>query len=171
MSSSDAAMMAFQASGAVINYFQNVESKRMIEIGRQLEQSAFETNLEAIRLQAAESSLEAMKKLRHTIGSQIAVQAARGTRTGVGSALGIQEASFRGFSEDERIRKLNLLMGETSLRSGHTMSELKAIQQKSALDKDLFNKVFQTVANRGNIESAQQIGSSFGFGTAASAGA
>jgi len=171
MSSSEYAMMAFQASGAVINYYQNVESKRMIEIGRRLEQSAFETNLEAIRLQAAEGSLESMQKLRQTIGSQIAVQAARGTRTGVGSSLAVQQASFQGFSEDERIRKLNLLMKETSLRSGHTMSELSAIQKKSEINKQFFNEMFQTVSNRGNIEGASKMAGSFGFGTAATAGA
>lgn len=162
--------MAFQAAGVVVNYFQNRESKKMIEIGRQLEEAAFETNLEAIRLQASESSLDSMISLRKNLGSQIAAQAARGTSSGSGSAFALSQASLSSFNKDERLRKLNLLMNETSLRSGHTMSELKSIEKKSSLDKELFNKTFETVANQGNIDGATKLGNSlktsFNFGTA-----
>jgi hypothetical protein len=77
------------------------------------------------RLETADASLEAMKQLRQNLGTQIAVNSARGTSTAGGSALSIFNQSIGNFDADERVRKINELGQENQLRAGLVMSRLQ----------------------------------------------
>ena len=138
-------LLAMQAAGLVSSVFGASSQQEYIKLGRQLEQEQFSTNLQAIKLQNSEASLDEMKQLRQTIGSQIAIQAARGNR-GATSYAGINQASTN-FESDERTRRMNLLAKESQLRASHVLSGLHSLQSETQLGQSLtstFLNSFQT---------------------------
>ncbi len=136
-------LLAMQAAGLVTSTYAARSQQKYIKIGRQLEQEQFSTNLEAIRLQSAESSLDEMKQLRQNIGSQIAVQAARGNRGG-SSYSGINESSSN-FSSDERTRRINLMAQESQLRANNVLSGLHTLQSETQLGQSLTSTVLNSL--------------------------
>jgi len=139
-------LLSMQAAGLVSSIFGAKSQQKYIKLGRQLEQEQFTTNLQAIKLQSAEASLDEMKQLRQTIGSQIAIQATRGNRGG-SSYAGISEASHN-FDSDERTRRMNLLAKESELRANHVLSGLHSLQAETqlgqSLTKDILNSLQTT---------------------------
>ena len=128
-------LLSMRAAGLVSSLFGARSQDKYIKLGRKLEQEQFTTNLEAIKLQSAEASLDQMKQLRQNIGAQIATQAARGNRGPVTFA-GINEAS-KNFNEDERTRRMNLLAKESELRANHVLSGLHSLQSETQLGQSL----------------------------------
>lgn len=128
-------LLSMQAAGLVSSIFGARSQDKYIKIGRKLEQEQYTTNLAAIKLQSAESSLDEMKQLRQNIGTQIAVQAAKGNRGGV-SYAGINESS-KNFDSDERTRRMNLLAKESELRANHVLSGLHSLQSETQLGQSL----------------------------------
>ena len=140
-------LLAMQAAGLVTSLFGAKSQEKYIKLGRQLEQEQFNTNLQAIKVQSAEGSLEEMRQLRQNIGSQIVIQAARGNR-GASSYSGISKASYA-FDQDERNRRLNLLAKESELRANHLLSGLHSLQSETQLGQSLtssFLNTFQTTS-------------------------
>lgn len=160
-------MLAMQAAGFITSIFDAHSKEKMIKLGRKLEQEQFTTNLQAIRLQSAEASLNEMKELRKSIGSQIAIQAARGNRGG-SSYAGISESSYN-FDSDERLRRMNLLAKESELRAGNVLSGLHTLQSESELGQSLTKGLFNTLQTNSLFDNAKInsfVKSKFSWGTA-----
>jgi hypothetical protein len=136
-------LLAMQAAGLVSSVFGAKSQEKYIKLGRKLEQEQYTTNLEAIRLQSADASLDEMKQLRQNIGSQIAIQAARGNRGG-SSYSGISK-SVNTFDNDERKRRMNLLAAESELRANHVLSGLHSLQSETQLGQSLTKDFLNTL--------------------------
>lgn len=126
-------LYSMQAAGAATQFFDFHNSKSVLREGRKLEQAGIQANMELAKTQAAEESLAALENLRQTIGSQIAVQAARGTATGAGSALFIQKESQGQFERGERARRMKLLAQQAGLRASDVVSGLELYKSETQL--------------------------------------
>lgn len=126
-------LLGMQAAGLVIDYTQTRRQQGLVQAGREIEQAQYEANLEALRAQTEQESLASMRQLRQNIGTQIAVQAARGTSTAAGTAATLRQSSMAAFSEDERVRRMNQLAKEADLRAGNVLSGLHALSSQTQL--------------------------------------
>ena len=91
-------MLAMQAAGMITDYFGSKNQEQLMKMGMKVQQAGIEANLAQTQLEAQEGSLNAMKQLRQTLGTQIAIGAARGTAMGAGSALSILNESIGNFN-------------------------------------------------------------------------
>jgi hypothetical protein len=159
-------LLAMQAAGTVIDWQQTKSKQKLIKKGRDLEKAAIESNMEAAKLESGQASLEEMKDLRQNLGSQIAMQAARGTASGVGSALSLQQKSVGTFNQDERTRRLNLLSKEANLRAQNVLSGLHTLQSETQLGQNLTKRIFETlpVSQIGKEFGRTELGRKWGFG-------
>lgn len=144
-----ALLLAMQASGMVVDYFATKNQQELYQMGTQIQQAGIESSIQHTRVEAEDASLQAMKKLRKTLGSQIAVMAARGTALGAGTAVSFLSESMSNFNSDERMRKMNLLAKENNLRANSVMAHLNYMSETS--------KLWQAFAQR----TTQKISSSF----------
>ena len=126
-------MLSMQAAGAASEFIGASSSKSIMREGRKVEEAGFEANMELAKVQAAQESLTALENLRQTLGSQIAVQTARGTSSGTGSALFIQEESKSQFNRGESARRMNLLAQQAGLRAGDVLSGLELYKSETQL--------------------------------------
>lgn len=136
-------LLSMQAAGLVTSLFNAHSQDKYIKLGRKLEQEQYTTNLQAIKLESAEASLDEMKQLRQNISSQIVTQAARGNRGG-SSYAGISKASSA-FDQDERTRRMNLLSKESQLRANHVLSGLHSLQSETQLGQSLTKDFLNTL--------------------------
>jgi hypothetical protein len=136
-------LLAMQAAGLVTSIFSSQGKQKFIKLGQQLEQEQFSTNIQALRLESAESSLDEIKQLRQNISSQIAINAARGNRGG--SSYWTQNESVKNFENDERKRRMNLLAKESNLRAAHVLSGFQTLQSESQLGQALTSEVLKTI--------------------------
>lgn len=159
-------LLAMQAAGTVIDWQQTKSKQKLINMGRQLENASFESNLEALKLESSQASLNEMKDLRQNLGSQIAMQAARGTATGVGSSMSLQQKSFNTFNQDERTRRLNLLSQEANLRANNVLSGLHTLQSETQLGQQLTKRVVNNlpISTAYKEFSQSSLGKKWGFG-------
>jgi len=128
-----ALLLAMQAAGMVTDYLGTKNQQRLAAYGEAVNQAGIEANINQTRLETEDASLQAMRNLRKNIGSQIAVNAARGTKSGAGSALNNINESFANFNADERVRRLNLLGKENQLRGGAAISRLQNMTENTKL--------------------------------------
>jgi hypothetical protein len=139
------ALLAMQAAGMVTDWYATQQEKAIGRMGEGLNQAAINANMATLRAQSEEQSAMAMQKLRQTIGSQIAIQAARGVQSGAGSSLALMKDSEREFGQDERARRMNLLVSENELRAKGVLSGLHQLKSETELgrkvSKDFFNKM------------------------------
>ena len=126
-------LLAMQAAGMVTDYFGAKNQDEMMKMGMKLQQAGIEANIYQSRLESQEASLASIKQLRQTMGSQLAIMAARGTSSAGGSALSFLNESIGNFNADERIRKLNLLGRENQLRANSAISRLQYSSDSSKL--------------------------------------
>ena len=141
----DGFLLAMQAAGAIYNINEARGKKKLIQMGRDLEQAQFETNLEAARTEASEGSLAELQQLRQNIGNQIAMNAARGVSSGAGSAQSSIQASERTYAKDEKARRMNLLTKENDLRAGNVLSGLHTLQSETKLGQSLTGQIFNNL--------------------------
>lgn len=135
-------LLAMQAAGMITDYFGVQRQADMTKMGAKLQEAGIETNIYQTRLETEEASLESMKQLRQTLGSQIAVMAARGTATGAGSAVSLLNESVSNFNTDERVRRLNALGKENQLRAGKANSILQYGSDTSKLWQGFAQRTF-----------------------------
>ena len=126
-------LLAMQAAGMIVDYFGTKNQSMLNEMGAKIQQAGIESQIQQTRLEAEDASLQGLKQLRQILGTQIAVNAARGTRTGAGSAASIMGESIGDFSADERIRRLNQLGRENQLKAGGRIAALNAMSESSKL--------------------------------------
>jgi hypothetical protein len=136
-------LLSMQAAGLVTSVFGYKSQQNTIRQGRMLEEEQFKTNMQAIKLESAESSLDEMKQVRQNIGDQIVANAAKGNRGG-SSYLGIQE-SVSTLNSDERKRRMNLLAKESQLRANHVLAGLHTLESETALGQSLMKDVLNTL--------------------------
>lgn len=130
--------LAFQAAGLIAGYSNMRDNLRMTRQAGQLEAEQNAMNMQAIRNQSAQASLDAMKDLRKNMGYQIATQAARGTEM-AGSATALLHESEVSFESDEQIRRMNTLAKEADLRAAGVISGMHTFAAQSKLKSDFFN--------------------------------
>lgn len=164
-------MLAMQAAGMITDYLGAKNQDEMMKMGMKVQQAGINADIEMTRLQTEEASLQSMKQLRQTLGTQIATMAARGVNPGAGSAFTLLNESLNNFNADERIRRLNLLGKENQLRAGKTMSRL----QYSSESSKLWQGFAQRTINRfpSSVSGWQAYGNAIGegFGLTSAAGA
>lgn len=146
-------LLSMQAAGLVSSAFSYKNKMQTIETGRKLEQEQFTTNLQAIRLQSDQQSLNEIRQVRKNIGSQIAANAAMG-RSGGSAYSGIAETS-RSYNEDERTRRLNLLAKESELRAGNVLSGLHTLQSETQLGQALTSQILNTIPTTSLFDSVK----------------
>ena len=126
-------LLAMQAAGMVVDYLGTKNQSELMDMGAKIQQAGIEANVMQTRLETADASLQAMRKLRQNLGTQLAVQSARGTKSGAGSAFSLLNESIGNFDADERMRRLNGLGKENQLRAGAAISRLKNNSDTSKL--------------------------------------
>ena len=156
-----ALMLAMQAAGMIVDYMGTQHQQQLMDMGLKIQQAGIESNVEQTRLEAEDESLQSLKKLRQTLGTQIATFAARGTSTAAGSAVGIMQGSIGNFNTDERMRRMNLLAKTNSLKGEGLISQLNNAGESSKL----WQGFAQRTINRFPSSSAgwEQAGKSFGL--------
>jgi hypothetical protein len=164
-------MLAMQAAGMITDYFGTKNQDEMMKMGMKVQQAGIEANLYQTRLESQDASNQAMIQLRQTMGTQIAMNAARGTSTGAGSAVSLLNESVANFNADERIRKLNLLGKENQLSAQSTMSRLNYSSESSKLWQGFTQRSLNTLSSSAsgwtggsNPFSGAKAGGSAGYG-------
>jgi len=159
-------LLAMQAAGSIIDWRQTKSNQKLIQMGRTLENAAFESNLEALKLESSQASLSEMQDLRQNLGSQIAMQAARGTATGAGSAASLQNKSISTANQDERTRRLNLLSKEANLRANNVLSGLHTLRSETELGQNLTKRLVNNLPISSAFKefSNSSLGKKWGFG-------
>lgn len=138
-------LLGMQAAGMIVDYTQTRRQQGLIQAGREIEQAQYEANLEALRAQSAQESLYSMQQLRANIGTQIAVQAARGTSTAAGTAVSLRTASQSAFQQDEQTRRMNLLAKEADLRASNVLSGLHTTASESQLGQAMAGRFLNMI--------------------------
>lgn len=138
-------MMGMMAGGGFLDYFATEAQKEFGRLGEKLNQAQIDLNLDATRLAYEQSSLQSMQQLRAALGSQVAMQAARGTDSSQGSALFVGLESETNWAADERIRKLNLQSQEASLRASGVLSSFHQMQSETQMGQQLTQRLFNTI--------------------------
>jgi len=80
-------LLAMQAAGMITDFFGTQNQAQLMKMGMKVQQAGIESDLAMTKLESQDASLQAMKQLRQTMGTQIATMAARGTAAGAGSAF------------------------------------------------------------------------------------
>lgn len=157
-----ALLLAMQAAGMIVDWLGTQNQQRLADMGAKIQQAGIAANIEQTRLETEDASLQALKNLRQALGSQAAVFAARGTKSGAGSALSFMEGSIANFSADERTRRINLLGNINALKAGGVISKLN----QSGYNSKLWQGFAQRTINR--FGSAEFGGGGGGSGIGAS---
>ena len=142
-------LLSMQASGMIVDFFGALSQQSKMDMGMKVQQAGIEAEIENNKLETANESLASMKQLRQNLGSQIAVNAARGTQSGAGTAfLGMNE-SVGAFNADEKVRQLNSLSKENQLRAGGLTSMLQNSTASSQLWQGFANRTFNKLSTSG----------------------
>jgi hypothetical protein len=149
-------LLSMQAGGLITNFAQQKNQKKLIAAGKQLEQASFETNMEAIKLESNEASLNELKQLRQNIGTQIAANAAKGTDSGAGSAAFTIEKSKSNFLSDERVRRFNLLAKEATLRANKVLSGLHSLESETQLGRNMTSTLLNQMPISSTIDMVRK---------------
>lgn len=161
-------LLALQASGMVVDWLGKNEQVRLGKMGAEIEQAGIASNIQSSRLEAEEASLQSMKALRMNLGTQAAMLAARGTRSGAGSAVFSMNESIGNFNADERTRRINQLGNEAALKAGQTISTLhqKSFESKTfgEFRQNAINKVPTSPSAWKQLANGFSAKNSYGFG-------
>lgn len=159
-------LLAFQAAGTIIDYRNTRNQQKMIQQGRALEKAAIEANLEAVKLQSGEESLQSMQQLRKNLGSQIANNAAKGTSSAAGTAFTMGNKSIGEFNADERIRRFNLLSKEAELRAQNVISGMHTLQSETQLGQAFTSRLIDKIPLSAGIDAfkGSKVAKQWGFG-------
>lgn len=149
-------LLAMQAGGMIVDYLGAKNQADITNMGAKVEQAGIETNIAQTRLETADASLQAMKQLRQHLGTQLAIQAARGTNSGAGSAFSLFNESISNFNADERVRKLNSLGKENQLRAGSALSRLQNSSDVSKLWQGLASRTINKFPS--SVSGWQELG-------------
>lgn len=154
-------LLAMQAAGMVVDWLGTHEQQRMMDLGAKVQQAGIEANLSQTRLESADASLQAMKKLNQTTATQAAIFAARGTMPGAGSALALTEETFGNFFSDQRTRRINLLGRENEIKAGGSIAKLNQATSNAKLWTEFRTRTINRIPT--SPSAWGQMGKSFGL--------
>jgi len=138
-------LLAMQAAGMVTDYYAVQQEKAMGKMGEGLTQAAINSNMAMLRAQTEDDSAMAMQNLRQTIGSKIAMNAARGVSSGAGSSLTSMKEDESAFGQDEKARRMNLLQSENELRAKGVLSGLHQLKSETELGRKVSQDFFKMI--------------------------
>lgn len=156
-----ALLLAMQAAGMVTDFLGTRNQADLMNQGMKVQQAGIAANIEQTRLETEDASLQSMKSLRQTLGTQIATFAARGTSTAAGSATSLLNENFANFNADERMRRLNQVGKENQLRAGGLISRLQNSGDTSKLWQGFASRTFNSFPT--NSASWSALGKNFGM--------
>jgi len=136
--------LAMQASGMIVDWFGKQDQMKLAGMGDQLNQASITNNIASSRLESEDQSLQSMKQLRMNLGSQLAVEAARGVRSGAGNSVIASNESVGNFNADERMRKINLSNNINNQKANSLISKLHT----QTYNNDVTNQFRDSVLNR-----------------------
>jgi len=154
-------LLAMQASGMVVDWLGKNEQIRLGKMGAQIEEEGINANIQTSRLESEDASLQAMKQLRMNLGTQAAMLAARGVRSGTQTSVISMNTSVGNFNADERMRRINQIGREANLRAGKLTSQLHQKTFENNIRAEFRNNLFSKIPTSPSAYS--QIGSSFGL--------
>jgi len=137
-------LLAMQAAGMVTDFLGTLNQQKLGEMGLRLSKAGMEANIYQTRLETEEASLQAMKDLRKNLGTQIAVQSARGTATNAGTALSLFNESISDFGSDERMRRMNQLFRENEIKAGGAIQQLNQSASNSKMWQGFASRTLNT---------------------------
>lgn len=156
-----ALLLAMQAAGMVTDYLGVQRQQELGKYGAKLQQAAIDSQIEQNRLSAEDQSLQQLRQLRQSLGTQMAVFAARGTAPGAGSAVLSTQNLVRNFNEDERMRRMNLLARESQLKAGKSISQLTQMGENSKLWRSFAQRSLQSFSTYSG--AYKELGKNFGL--------
>lgn len=138
-------IVGMQAAGLALNFWQQGKMNKITHMGDELNQVGLENSIEQARLQSMQASVNSMKQLRQNLGSQIAMNAAMGRRSDAGSpTVGLQQSQGN-WATDERVRRMNLLAKESSLRAGGVLNGLHQLKSETQMGQKLTQRIFNMI--------------------------
>lgn len=157
-------LLAMQAAGMIFDYIGTKNQANMMASGQELQQASMDANLAQIKLGAQNESLSAMQNLRQTIGSQLAVFAARGTQPGAGSAAISLNQSQTNFNQAQQTRNLNELAKENQIKTQSMISKLQGNADISKLWQGFAGRTLNMIPTNITKLFGGGAGSSQGYG-------
>ncbi len=161
-------LLAMQAAGMIVDYMGKKEQVRVSRMGEKIEQAGINASIYGSRLEAEEASLQAMKQLRQNLGTQAALFAARGVRSGTPTTALFMSESIGNFNADERSRRINQLGREAELKANMTLSKLHLKTNENSVwnqfRKDAFNKLPSSPEAWNKISEGFSAKNKYGFG-------
>lgn len=154
-------MLAAQAAGMIMDYIGTRAQNEAAAEAARLQQEAIQTSIATTRLQTEDESLRALVQLRQNLGTQAAIMAARGVRSGTGVGVLAMNESQSNFNADERMRRMNQLMNEKRLKAGMDISKM----QQKTFENNNWNSFTNRIINRipTSPDFYQKMGASFGL--------
>ena len=137
-------LLALQASGMVVDWLGRNQQIELSRMGAEIEQAGINANIATSRVQAEDQSLMAMKQLRQNLGTQAALLAARGIRSGAGNAALAPNESIGNFNADQRMARINQLAKEAQYRASGTLSKL----HQQTFENNTWNEFRSNVINK-----------------------
>lgn len=157
-------LLSMQAAGMIGSFWDISNKQKMIKQGQQLEQASIAANLEALNVDYQESSINSMKQLRQNLGTQIAMNAARGGGSSEAMASATQK-SISSFGSDEKTRRMNMLAKEASLRANSVLSGLHTLQSETQLGRQTLD-ILKSLPASSAVDQFRRsdFGKKWGFG-------
>lgn len=153
-----ALLLAMQAAGMVTDYLGTKNQQKFADYGANVQRAGIDAQIEQTRLEAEDASLQGLKQLRSTMGSQIAIMAARGTSTAGGNAFSILNEDVSNFNADERTRRINLLGRKNELKGQKTISILQQSGERSKMWQGFAQRTFNKIPTTAEGWKAYGIG-------------
>lgn len=154
-------MLSLQASGMVVDWLGKNEQVRLGKMGAQVEQAGIASNIASSRLEAEDASLQSMKQLRMNLGTQAAMMAARGTRSGAGTSALFGNESVGNFNADQRIRSINQSGREAQFKAQSVLSGLHEKTNSNNIWNEFRTNVIKKIPT--DPDSYKQAAQAFGL--------
>jgi hypothetical protein len=152
-------LLAMQASGMVVDWLGKNEQVRLGKMGNQVEQAGITANIATSRVESEDASLNAMKQLRQNLGTQAAIYAARGIRSGTPTTALTTNESVGNFNADERIRRINQTGREAAYKAQQVLSNLHQTTSENNIWNQFRNNAISKIPT--STDSWKRIGEGF----------
>lgn len=138
----DVFLIGMQAIGSVADGIGTYQQMKIMRQGAEIDKAQIENRLEQERLAASMAALDSMQQLRYNLATQSAIFAQRGQQAGAGTAGTAVQTSVKNYRADERIRRMNLLTRESTLRAGQALAGLHTLTSETKMGQSLTRRIF-----------------------------
>lgn len=146
MTTPNSVLNGAQAAGIGLQIYSNYSANKMDRLGTNLDIGQNNIRLQQEQLQSTQMALQATKNLRANLASQAAIAAARGQRSGVGSALAAQNTSQANYNQDINTLSFNQQMKAYDTRFSNDVARMGLQGRKSERSLSLAANVLDTVS-------------------------